>query len=73
MAHYLNKNVPGIHVPDHLIGLLENGGKEKSLDVGIEIAVNSIRSLKGLSDGVHLMAINAEHLLPRIIQESALN
>ncbi|MBI1822700.1 MAG: methylenetetrahydrofolate reductase [Nitrospirae bacterium] len=72
MASFMNKNIPGIKVPEKLIESLEKAGKEKSLDVGIDIAVNTIKELKGMSDGVHIMAINAEHLLPQIIQKSGL-
>jgi methylenetetrahydrofolate reductase (NADPH) len=73
MATFMNKNIPGIKVPEKLIESLEKAGKEKSLEVGIDIAVNTIKELKGLSDGVHIMAINAEHLLPQIIQKSGLS
>lgn len=72
MAAYLNKNIPGIKVPDNIIMSLEKAGKEKSLEVGIEIAVETIKELKGIGDGVHIMAINAEHLLPQIIHRSGL-
>jgi methylenetetrahydrofolate reductase (NADH) len=72
MANFMNKNIPGIKVPEKIIQSLEKAGKEKSLEVGIDIAVNTIKDLKGISDGVHIMAINAEHLLPEIIQKSGL-
>lgn len=72
MATYMNKNIPGIKVPETLILSLEKAGKEKALDLGIDIAVNTIKDLKGLCDGVHIMAINAEHLLPKIIQKAGL-
>lgn len=72
MATFMNKNIPGIKVPGNLIESLEKGGKERSLEIGIDIAVDTIKELKGLCDGVHIMAINAEHLLPQIIQKSGL-
>ena len=73
MASYMNKNIPGIKVPASLIQSLETAGKEKALNLGIDIAVDTIKDLKGLCDGVHLMAINAEHLLPQIIQKAGLS
>lgn len=72
MANYMNKNIPGIKVPARHIEALEAAGKEKALDTGIDIAVQTIQELKGLCDGVHIMAINAEHLLPRIIKSAGL-
>ncbi|HXN06977.1 MAG TPA: methylenetetrahydrofolate reductase, partial [Nitrospiria bacterium] len=55
MANYMNKNIPGIKVPLRHLEALEAAGKEKALDTGIDIAVQTIKDLKGLCDGVHIM------------------
>jgi methylenetetrahydrofolate reductase (NADPH) len=54
MANFLNKNVPGIKVPQELIDELKAAGKEKALDTGLNIAARHIRQLKeeSICDGV---------------------
>lgn len=70
MARYMNKNVPGICVPDSLIQELADAGKEKALAAGIRIAGRMIRRIREerLCDGVHIMAIGREGLVPEILR-----
>lgn len=71
MAAWLNNNVPGIRVPDELIAEMQDAaqaGREEQ--VGIDIAVRLIRGLKGVSSGVHVMAIGWEAHVPRILREA---
>ncbi len=70
MAKYMNKNVPGIFVPDHLIQELSQAEKGKAIEVGIRIAGRMIRELreKKLCDGVHVMAIGKEDRVPDILK-----
>ncbi len=65
MAHFLNKNVPGVDVPTHLIEELE--GATDQLEKGIEIASRQVRELKSFCDGAHIMAISQEVSVPKII------
>ncbi len=65
MAHFLNKNVPGVDVPPHLIEQLE--GATDELEKGIEIASRQVRELKAFCDGAHIMAISQEVSVPKII------
>jgi 5,10-methylenetetrahydrofolate reductase len=68
MAHFLNKNVPGVDVPAHLIEELE--GATDQLEKGIEIASRQVRELKSFCDGAHIMAISQEASVPKIIAEA---
>ena len=70
MARYMNKNVPGIFVPDGLIKEMADAGKEKALSTGIRIAGRMIKQLRDekLCDGVHIMAIGKEGLVPDILK-----
>lgn len=70
MANFLNANVPGITVPQHLIDELKSAGKEKALDCGMDIAARQIRELKGICDGVHVMAIGLEDKVPEILSRA---
>lgn len=71
MAGWLNANVPGIRVPDELLKKMQEAaeaGREEQ--AGIDIAVELIRRLQGVSSGVHVMALGWEAHVPRILRES---
>lgn len=70
MAKYMNQNVPGIFVPDALIDEMAAAPKEKRLETGIRIAGRMIRRLREekLCDGVHIMAIGKEAVVPEILR-----
>ena len=70
MAKYMNKNVPGIFVPDEMIKEMSDAGKGKGLETGINIAGRMIRQLKEekICDGVHIMAIGKEGVVPDILK-----
>jgi methylenetetrahydrofolate reductase (NADPH) len=70
MARYMNKNVAGIHVPDALIEEMENA--EDRAKKGVEIAGRLIREMKGMCQGVHVMAIGTEKLVPAILDAAGL-
>jgi len=74
MARYMNKNVPGIFVPDELIKEMADAPKEKRLDAGIRIAGRMIRQLREekVCDGVHIMAIGKEEVVPDILAAAGL-
>ena len=74
MAKYMNKNVPGIFVPQNLIDELIEAGKENGLQKGIEIAGRMISEIEQekLADGVHIMAIGKEALVPDILKAAGL-
>ncbi len=69
MAKYMTENVPGIFVPQELIDELSSVPKEEMLAKGIEIAGRTIAALKkdSLCDGVHIMAIGREEVVPDIL------
>ncbi len=83
MAKYMNENVPGIDVPQHMIDRLAAAaaeGKEKGVKglpakLGIEMAAEMIAEIKaqGLGDGVHIMAIGAEKNVPTILDKAGLS
>lgn len=75
MADYMNKNVPGVYVPEALVQELKEAPKGEALRVGIQIAARMIRSIKEkkLCHGVHIMAIGREELVPEILQAAGLD
>jgi methylenetetrahydrofolate reductase (NADPH) len=74
MAKYMTQNVPGIFVPDSLIEILSSGPKEEMLSRGIAIAGRTIAVLmkERLCDGVHIMAIGKEEVVPDILTAAGL-
>jgi methylenetetrahydrofolate reductase (NADPH) len=74
MAKYMTENVPGIFVPPELINELSRAPKEQMLAKGIEIAGRTIAALKkdAVCDGVHIMAIGKEEVVPDILAAAGL-
>jgi len=72
MAEFMNANIPGVSVPEEMIAELRAAGEKKALDVGVEIAVRTIRAVRPHCDGVHIMAIKAVERLPEILTKAAL-
>ncbi|MBM3166119.1 MAG: 5,10-methylenetetrahydrofolate reductase [Chloroflexi bacterium] len=74
MAKYMTDNVPGIFVPQGLIDELAAAPKGEALKKGIEIAGRMITALKkdSLCDGVHVMAIGKEEVVPDILAAAGL-
>jgi len=75
MAKYMNKNVPGVVVPDDLIDEMSAAEKGKGIDAGIKIMARHIKRIREekLADGVHIMAIGKEGVVPRILEEAGLD
>ena len=75
MAKYMTENVPGIFVPQYLIDELAIAPKGGALNKGIEIAGRMIATLKkeALCDGVHIMAIGREEVVPDILKAAGLS
>jgi len=74
MARYMTENVPGIFVPPELIAEMAAAPKEEMLAKGIEIAGRTIAALKkgNVCDGVHIMAIGKEAVVPDILAAAGL-
>jgi methylenetetrahydrofolate reductase (NADPH) len=67
MGVWLNANVPGVHVPSALLEELERAGPDGEAAAGVDIAARTIRRLRDICRGVHLMAIGWEHRIPEIL------
>ncbi|MCX6010267.1 MAG: methylenetetrahydrofolate reductase [Chloroflexi bacterium] len=74
MAKYMTENVPGIFVPQNLIDELAAAPKGEALNKGIEISGRMIAALKkdSICDGVHVMAIGREEVVPDILAAAGL-
>ena len=57
MAKFMNKNVAGVFVPDHLIDEMASAKKKDLKKRGAEIAGRLIKEMKGMCQGIHLMPL----------------
>ncbi|MFA5373977.1 MAG: methylenetetrahydrofolate reductase [Candidatus Omnitrophota bacterium] len=70
MARYMNKNVAGVFVPDDLIKEMEEAKDKTSQSV--EIASRLIKELRPACDGVHIMPIGWDKVVPKVLDASGL-
>jgi 5,10-methylenetetrahydrofolate reductase len=70
MAKFMNKNIPGISVPAAIVAELE--AAEDPVGTGVEQTARFVRDVREHCDGVHIMAIGAEHLVPRVLDAAGL-
>ena len=69
-AKWMRSNVPGVHIPDHIIARLEGAkdqkaeGKRLCIDI-----INEVKEIEGVS-GVHVMAYRQEEYVAEIVHDS---
>ena len=67
MAEFLNRNIPGVQVPEDLLKRLE--GTTDPLAEGVRIAREMVALGREFCQGVHLMTFGHEDLIPQILAE----
>jgi 5,10-methylenetetrahydrofolate reductase len=74
MARFMNKNIAGVFVPQDLVDEMASAPKGQALTKGIEIAGRMIKRIhdEKMCDGVHIMAIGKEELVPDIMAAAGL-
>jgi 5,10-methylenetetrahydrofolate reductase len=70
MARFMNQHVAGITVPEDLIRQMQES-KDKAA-TSIEIASRLIKQLKPLCQGIHIMSIGWDKIVPRVLEASGL-
>ena len=74
MPRYMSKKVAGIDIPEAITKRMGEVPKEKAIDEGIKICLETIaqlRDIKGVS-GVHIMAIEWEEKVGEIVEAAGL-
>lgn len=64
-AQFINRNVPGVQIPEHIIQRLAEA--PEPLQEGMRIAAEQVRAAQSVCQGVHMMAIRREELIPQIL------
>ena len=68
MAHYMNQNVPGVDVPDWIIQRIAD---TNDVEFGSSaISAHILRQVRGCTQGVHIMAMGWERLIPDILDQA---
>ena len=70
-ALFINKYVPGANIPTNILNRLKDS--KNPLQEGVQIAAEQAQDFFSIANGVHLMAVKAEHLIPEIIEKAGLN
>jgi methylenetetrahydrofolate reductase (NADPH) len=69
-AHFINRNVPGVSIPSPIIERLEKAADP--LQEGMAIAAEQVCMARALCQGVHMMAVRREDLIPSILDLAGL-
>ena len=69
-AQFINRCVPGVNIPDSIIQRLADA--EHPLEEGIAIAAEQVKQAKDICQGVHLMAVKREELIPQILDRAGI-
>ncbi len=72
MAKYMNNNVAGVHVPDEMIQKMADTPKEQRKEVSAAMAADLIKEMKPMCQGVHLMPLGWDALVPKILEQAEL-
>ncbi|NES87460.1 MAG: methylenetetrahydrofolate reductase [Moorea sp. SIO2B7] len=64
-AQFINRYVPGVHIPDEIINRLAKA--PKPLQEGMKIAAEQVKLAKEICQGVHMMAVKREDLIAPIL------
>ena len=64
-ARFINRCVPGVEIPEDIIERLAKA--KKPLQEGVKIAAEQVKIAKDICQGVHLMAVKKENLIPDIL------
>ena len=65
-AAFINRCVPGVDIPQHIIDRL--AAADQPLQEGMKIAAEQVKSARQLCQGVHMMAVRREDLIPEILE-----
>jgi methylenetetrahydrofolate reductase (NADPH) len=73
-VHFMREKVPGLHVPDSLVGRLDQTPVARQAEEGIQIAVELVRAVREIPGvaGVHLIGIKWEEGVVRVAEAAGL-
>jgi 5,10-methylenetetrahydrofolate reductase len=72
MAKFMNANVAGVFVPDHLIKEMAGCPKKKLKAKSAEIGGRLVKEMKGMCQGIHLMPLGWTDIVPDVLGHAGL-
>ncbi len=69
-ARFINRCVPGVQISEEIIERLEKASNP--LQEGVAIAAEQIRLARNICQGVHVMAVRREDLIPEILDRAGI-
>ena len=70
-ALFINKYVPGANIPENILTRLKEANDP--LQEGINIAAEQVSEYIKIAQGVHIMAVKSEQLIPEILKRANVN
>ncbi len=70
-ALFINKYVPGANIPENILNRLKEA--KDPLREGISIAAEQAKDYLDIAEGIHIMAVKTEHLIPEILKIAGIN
>nr|WP_299409228.1 methylenetetrahydrofolate reductase [Acaryochloris sp. IP29b_bin.148] len=70
-AQFINRCVPGVNIPESIITRLDKAADP--LQEGIKIAAEQVQQARQLCQGVHMMAVRREDLIPQILEQAGVS
>ena len=70
-ALFINKYVPGANIHEDILNRLKDA--KDPLQEGINIAAEQAHDYFNIANGIHLMAVRSENLIPEILEKAELN
>jgi methylenetetrahydrofolate reductase (NADPH) len=73
VAQYMHNEVPGVIIPEKLMKRMEaagDGASEEGVNIALEL-IEAIKDKQGVN-GIHLMAVGWEQIVPRIVTEAGI-
>jgi 5,10-methylenetetrahydrofolate reductase len=66
---FINEHLAGLMVPDHVAARIR--ATEDPAEEAVRLAIEQVRALRAVADGVHIMPLGLDDAVGRILAESA--
>ncbi len=68
VVDFINKKLAGLMVPDTIGDRIRRA--DDPLEESIQLAIEQVRTIREIADGVHVMALGLDEVVPRILTEA---
>jgi len=68
---FINERLAGLMVPAHIAARIERA--DEAAEEAVVLATQQAAALRGIADGIHVMALGLDSAVPRIVRESGIH